>query len=121
MTAASTCNSKNEIDHNGSQQSNCQDRGTKPVVEAALASHADALRTPMEGEKGVYHSSHGDKGEETGGDLADLVAEVEQTNGETAQDDGEVEPAEKCTFVCEEDFGLDTGGQGNALAWENNQ
>jgi hypothetical protein len=47
----------------------------------------------------------------------DLVAEVEEADGETAEDDGEVKPWEKGTLVGEEDFGLDTGGKGDALAW----
>ena len=33
-----------------------------------------------------------DDGEESSGDPADAVTEVEQADGETAEDDGEVEP-----------------------------
>jgi len=49
--------------------------------------------------------------------LADAIAKVEETDGEAAQDDGEVEPGEKGAFVCEEDFGLDADGEGDAFAW----
>jgi hypothetical protein len=46
----------------------------------------------VEGEQGVYHGHHGDESEEASGDLANLVAEVKQADGEAAEDDGEVEP-----------------------------
>lgn len=70
----------------------------------------------MEGEEGVDHGQDGDAGEEDGADLAGAVAEVEQTDGEGAEDDGEVEPGEKGAFVGEEDFGFDAGGDGDAFA-----
>ena len=71
----------------------------------------------MEGNEGVGHGGHGDEGEEPGGDLADLVAEVEEADGQAAEDDGEVEPGEERALVGEEDFGLDAGGEGDAFAW----
>lgn len=71
----------------------------------------------MEGDDGVDHGGHGDDGEEGGGDAADAVAEVEEADGEAAQDDGEVEPGEECALVGEEDFGFDAGGEGDAFAW----
>ena len=70
----------------------------------------------MEGHEGVEHGGQGDEGEEAGGDLADAVAEVEEADGQAAQDDGEVEPGEEGAFVGEEDFGLDAGGEGDAFA-----
>jgi hypothetical protein len=48
--------------------------------------------------------------------LTDGVAEVEQPDGQAAQDDGEVEPAEKGAFVGEEDFGFYSGREGDAFA-----
>lgn len=72
----------------------------------------------MEGNQGIDHGGHGNQGEETSRDLADLVTEVEETDGKTAQDDGEVQPTEKSTLVGEKDLGLDTSGQGDALAYE---
>lgn len=71
----------------------------------------------MEGNQRIRHGGHGNEGEQAGGDLADLVAEVEQADGETAEDDGEVEPAEEGALVGEEDFGLDARGERDALAW----
>lgn len=47
---------------------------------------------PVEGAEGVDHGRHGDDGEETGGDTADAVTEVQETDGQAAQDDREVEP-----------------------------
>jgi hypothetical protein len=118
VATTSSSNTEDKVDDNSGQQSNGQDSRTKAVVETALTSHADALGSPVEGDQSVDHGSHGDQGEETSRDLADLVTEVEETDGETAQDDGEVEPTEESTLVGEEDLWLDTSGQGNALAYE---
>jgi hypothetical protein len=46
----------------------------------------------VECEKSVDHSHHSNYGEEAGADLANLVAEVKQTNGQATEDDSEVEP-----------------------------
>jgi hypothetical protein len=46
----------------------------------------------VECEERVNHGHHGDEGEESGADLSDLVAEVEEADCETAEDDGEVQP-----------------------------
>ena len=70
----------------------------------------------MECDKSVEHGGEGNECEEASGDLADGVAEVEQSNGEAAEDDGEVEPAEEGAFVGEEDFGFYARGEGDAFA-----
>lgn len=71
----------------------------------------------MECDEGVDHGAHGDDGEEGGRDAADAIAEVQEADGKTTQDDGEVKPREKGSLIGEEDFGLDTGGEGNSLAY----
>lgn len=71
----------------------------------------------MERDQRVDHRSHGNQRKEAGGDATDGIAEVEQADGETAEDDGEVEPGEEGTLVGEEDFGFDAGGEGDALSW----
>ena len=70
----------------------------------------------MEREQRVQHRGHGHQRKEAGGDTADGVAEVEQADGEAAEDDGEVEPGEEGALVGEEDFGLDARGEGDAFA-----
>lgn len=70
----------------------------------------------MKRHQGVDHGAHGDEGEEAGGDATDGVAEVEEADGETAEDDGEVEPGEEGALIGEEDFGFDAGGEGDALS-----
>ena len=70
----------------------------------------------MERHERVQHGGQRDEREEAGADLADAVTEVEQADGQATEDDGEVEPAEEGAFVGEEDFGLDAGGEGDALA-----
>jgi hypothetical protein len=46
----------------------------------------------MECKQGIDHGHHGNEGEESSGDFANAVTEVEKANGEAAEDDGEVEP-----------------------------
>lgn len=46
----------------------------------------------MECDECVDHCHQRDECEEAGADLSDAVTEVEETNGEAAEDDGEVEP-----------------------------
>ena len=43
------------------------------------------------------------------------MGEIEETDGEAAEEDGEVEPGEEGAFVCEEDFGFDADGEGDAF------
>lgn len=70
----------------------------------------------MECNKGIYHSAHSNDSEQPSGDPTDTITKVQQTDCETAQDDGEVEPGEEGALVGKEDFGLDTGREGDALA-----
>lgn len=83
---------QHKVDHNRQQQRNSQHRGSKAIIEPTLPSHADALRAPVESHESVDHSRQRDEREEAGADLADAVAEVKKTDGQTAKDDGEVEP-----------------------------
>lgn len=92
MRATSARHPQYEVDDDGRQQSNRQHRRTEAVIEATLAALPDTLGAPVEGDEGVQHGRHGDKREETGANLADLVTKVEEADGEAAQDDGEVEP-----------------------------
>jgi hypothetical protein len=118
VITTSSSNTEDKVDDNSGQQSNSQNGRTEAIVETALTSHTDALCSPVEGDECVDHGGHGNQGEQTSRDLTDLVTEVEETDCKTAQDDGEVEPTEKSTLVGEEDLGLNTSGQGDALACE---
>lgn len=71
----------------------------------------------MKGNQRINHGGHGDQGEKAGRDTADAVAKVQETDGEAAQDDSEVEPWEEGSFVGEEDFRLNASGERNTLAW----
>lgn len=92
LVTTSSSYPQHEVDYNRQQQRNGQHGRTETVVEAALPSHANALRAPVESDERVDHGGQGDEGEETGADLADAVTEVEKADGQAAQDDGEVEP-----------------------------
>lgn len=46
----------------------------------------------MKRDEGIYHGCHRNEGEEGGGDATNAVTKVKQTDGQTAEDDGEVEP-----------------------------
>lgn len=85
-------NSKNKIDNHGSQQSNRQQRRTETVVKPALTAFAYTLRSPVEGEKRIDHGCHGNDSEQTGGDAADAITEIQKTDGKTAEDHREVQP-----------------------------
>lgn len=89
---ASHGQSQDKVDNDGSKQSDGEDGGTQPVIEAALAPHPYTPRAPVEGKEGVNHGHHGNKGEEAGGDFSNLVAKVKEADCEAAEDDGEVEP-----------------------------
>lgn len=72
----------------------------------------------MECYKRIDHAPHCHYCEKPGADTGSGIgAEVQQTNGEATEDDGKVEPGEKGALIGEEDFGLDSGGQGNAFTW----
>jgi hypothetical protein len=70
----------------------------------------------VESDEGIGHGGHGNEGEKAGGNLANLVAEIEQPDGEAAQDNGEIEPREEGALVGEEDLGLDARGERDAFA-----
>jgi hypothetical protein len=107
---------EDEVDNDGPQQRERQEGGAVSVVEAGLPAPTDARSAPVEGEEGVEHGAHGDEREDARADLPDAVAKVEQPDGEPAQDDGEVEPAEERALVGEEDLGFHARGQGDPLA-----
>lgn len=121
VTTLPNDNPQHEIHNHNRSQRNRQHRRAESIVKPAHNPRAGTpspypLSTPMEHDQRVQHGRHCDESEEAGGDLADAVAEVEQADGEAAEDDGEVQPGEKGAFVCEEDFGFDAGGQGDAFA-----
>lgn len=107
---------QDEVDNDSSQQGNGQNSRAKSVVESALTATANTLRSPVKCDDCVDHGGHGDEGEETGRNATDAVTEVQQADGQTAQDDGEVQPGEEGSLIGEEDFRLDTGWQGDPLA-----
>jgi hypothetical protein len=72
----------------------------------------------MERKQRIDHRSHSNQREQACAYLSDFVAKIEETDGETTKDYGEVEPGEEGAFVGEEDFGLDARGEGDALPWD---
>lgn len=71
----------------------------------------------MEDAERIHHCGHGDEREQSGTDLPDLVTEVEKSNGQTAEDDAEIQPREECAFIGEEDFWFDPDREGDAFAY----
>ena len=92
LRTSSSSDPQDKVDDNRKQQSNGQNRRTKAIVESTLPSHTNALCAPVECDESVDHGHQGDECEESSADLSDAVTEVEQTDGEAAEDDGEVEP-----------------------------
>lgn len=115
----SLCSSypQHKIDHNRPCKYHCQHRRAKPIIKAPLPSQPYTPRSPMECHKRVDHAPHCHDCEEPGADAGSGIgAEVQQTDREAAEDDGKVEPGEKGALIGEEDFGLDSGGEGNTFA-----
>jgi len=83
---------QDEVDHDRGQESDSQNGGTKAVIETALSTATDTLSAPVKCDDCIDHSGHCDNGEEGRGDATDTVTEVQQTDGQTAQDNGEVQP-----------------------------
>lgn len=92
LRTSSSSDPQNKVDNDRKQQSNGQNGRTKAIVESTLPSHANALCAPVECDERVDHGHQGDECEESSADLSDAVTEVKKTNGEAAEDDGEVEP-----------------------------
>ena len=63
----------------------------------------------------IDHRYHRHRRENRCCDASNVVTEVEETDGQTAEDDGEIEPGEKGPLVSEEDFRLDSDGERDAL------
>ena len=71
----------------------------------------------MERHESIDHAPHCHDREEPGADTGSGIgAEVQQTDREAAEDDGEVEPGQEGALIREEDLGLDSGGEGNAFS-----
>lgn len=83
---------QNKVDDNGQQEHNSQYCRAEPVVEAGLAAQPDRLGSPVVRHQRVEQGEDGDAGEEEGRDEGGSVTEVEHTQGESSEDDGEVEP-----------------------------
>ena len=71
----------------------------------------------MKGDQSINHGGHGHRCEQACANPTDTVAEVEEANCETAEDDGEVEPGDESPLVGEEDFGFHTRREGDAFSW----
>lgn len=83
---------KEEIGDDRNEQCNTQDGGPNSVVIWAATAAANGSSPPVVGVQCIYHHSHGHCREHSRAYPAYIVTEVEQTHGETTQDDCEVEP-----------------------------
>ena len=92
LSTSSSSDPQDEVDNDCKQQSNRKHCRTKAIIESTLPSHTNALCAPVECDEGVDHGHQGDECEESSADLSDAVAEVKKTDGQAAEDDGEVEP-----------------------------
>jgi hypothetical protein len=83
---------QDEVHNDSREQCYRQHRRPEPIVEPSLPSLPYASGAPMEREQRIYHGSNSHECEQAGADPADQIAEVEEPDGEAAEDDGEVEP-----------------------------
>ena len=51
---------------------------------------SNGLRSVLIYDQGIHHHTHGNEGVQGRTDFADLVSEIEQPYGQTAEDDGKV-------------------------------
>lgn len=85
-------NAQDEVNNNSSEQGNGEDGRTESIIDTTLPAPTDTLRAPVECHEGIDHCAHSNDGEEACGDATDAITKVEKTDGEAAQDDGEVQP-----------------------------
>jgi len=92
LLVSSLDNSQHEVDNHGRQQRHSQYTGSQPIIEPALPSLPNTLRSPMKSDESVDHGPHGYQREATGGDAAHSITEIEQPDGQATEDDREVKP-----------------------------
>lgn len=80
------------LDEMPTKQGETEAGRAEAVIVRPRSALADGIRSPVVRHESVDHDCHCDEGEHCCADLADLVAKVEQTDGEAGEDDGEVEP-----------------------------
>jgi len=83
---------EDEVDDDGDQESNAENRGADSVVIWAAAASTNVICTPVVCPESIRHDGDSDHREHGSTDLSDLVTEVEKTDGQTTEDDGEVQP-----------------------------
>lgn len=116
VTCTLSSDSENKVDDNSSQQEETKHSGAESIIIGARASSSNSSSSPVVSDKGISHSSHGYQSEQTSRDSSDLITKVKQTNSQTTEDDSEIQPRKKSSFVGKENFGFDSGGQSNSLA-----
>ena len=70
----------------------------------------------MECHKRIHHRSHSHNCEQPRTYPPYIVTKVQEANGQSAEYHGEIQPAEECPLVGEEDFGFYAGGKGDAFS-----
>ncbi|RUS32486.1 hypothetical protein BC938DRAFT_475284 [Jimgerdemannia flammicorona] len=101
--------------HRG-QQEHAQHSRPEPVVVRPRLAPPNHVRTPVVGKERINHDGKRNECEQARRNAADAVAKIEETNGEAAHDDGELQPGEESALVGEEDLGLDADGEGDTPA-----
>lgn len=72
---------QHKIHHDGRQKRHSENGRSEAIINATLAAFANTLRAPVECDQRIDHGGHGDDGEQTGGDAADAVTEVQESDG----------------------------------------
>lgn len=83
---------QDKVDNDGGEEGKTQNGRPESIVVRPASTLPDRIRAPVVGDEGVEHDGHGDQCKHPRRDLADLVAKVEESDGEAGEDDGEVEP-----------------------------
>jgi hypothetical protein len=83
---------QHKINNNRRKQRNRQNRRPQPIIKAPLTPHPYTPCAPMESKQSVHHRHHGHDRKQPSADFTNVVAEVQEADGQAAEDDGEVEP-----------------------------
>lgn len=116
LMSAIVTESEAKVDQDGSQDKDAEDGGAEAIIVRTGQSLSDPVSAPVEGGEGVDHDDHGDECEDAGRDTTDPVTKVQETDGQGSQEDREVEPGEKSTFVGKENLGFDPDWESNTLS-----
>jgi hypothetical protein len=106
-----------EVDDDRNENGDSHNVWASPIIKPSLSFPPYRLGSPVVGVQGVRSNAHSDENETGRRIEGSSVAKVHQTNTQSTEDNGEVEPRKEGSFIGKEDLGLDPGGKSNTLVY----